>query len=151
MLADVQMRRCSGMQISRRRGTRGMLLYIRIRAHAHARTFCILRRNYVHSALTIRFYLIINAFRCVDRWNFHLHGNCTRLMWRRKRNYGRPGLRDRERKSLVHPIEFSVCRYRKCRLSRADNSGCETDGKSAGRYGVGSADKVHIPSIRFFR
>lgn len=25
---------------------------------------------------------------------------------------------------------------------RANNAGCETDGKSAGRYGVGSADKV---------
>ena len=25
---------------------------------------------------------------------------------------------------------------------RADNAGCETDGKSAGRYGVDSADKV---------
>ena len=32
-LADVQMCKCAGMQISRRRGTRGMLLYIRIRAH----------------------------------------------------------------------------------------------------------------------
>ena len=36
VLADVQMRRCAGMQISRRRGTRGMLLYIRIRAHTRA-------------------------------------------------------------------------------------------------------------------
>ena len=35
-LTDVQMRRCVGMQISRRRGTRGMLLYIRIRAHTRA-------------------------------------------------------------------------------------------------------------------
>lgn len=25
---------------------------------------------------------------------------------------------------------------------RADNAGCETDGKSAGRYGAGSAQKV---------
>ena len=107
-LADVQMCKCAGMQISRRRGTRGMLLYIRIRAHAHARMSCILRRYCVHSTLTKRFYLIINAFRCVDRWNFHLHGNCTRLMWRRKHNYGREDLRDRERKSLVHPTEFSI-------------------------------------------
>ena len=66
-LADVQMCKCAGMQISRRRGTRGMLLYIRIRAHAHARTSCILRRYCVHSALTKRFCLIINAFRCVGR------------------------------------------------------------------------------------
>ena len=36
VLADVQMRRCAGMQISRRRGTRGMLLYIRIRARTRA-------------------------------------------------------------------------------------------------------------------
>ncbi|WP_337364226.1 hypothetical protein, partial [Prevotellamassilia timonensis] len=35
-LADVQMCKCAGMQISRRRGTRGMLLYIRIRAHTRA-------------------------------------------------------------------------------------------------------------------
>ena len=36
-LADVQMCKCAGMQISRRRGTRGVLLYnIRIRAHARA-------------------------------------------------------------------------------------------------------------------
>ena len=38
VLADVQMCKCTGMQISRRRGTRGMLLYIRIHAHAHAST-----------------------------------------------------------------------------------------------------------------
>ena len=36
-LADVQMCKCAGMQISRRRGKRGMVLYIRIRAHAYAR------------------------------------------------------------------------------------------------------------------
>lgn len=48
-------------------------------------------------------------------------------------------------------IDFSVCRYRKCRLSRANNAGCETDGKSAGKYGVGSADKVHTLSTRFLR
>ena len=35
-LADVQMCKCAGMQISRRRGTRGMLLYIRIRARTRA-------------------------------------------------------------------------------------------------------------------
>lgn len=32
---------------------------------------------------------------------------------------------------------------------RANNADCETDGKSAGRYGVGSADKVHTLSTRF--
>ena len=37
VLADVQMCKCAGMQISRRRGKRGMVLYIRIRAHAYAR------------------------------------------------------------------------------------------------------------------
>ena len=46
-------------------------------------------------------------------------------------------------------IDFSVCRYRKCKLSRADNADNETDGKSAGRYGVGSADKVHTLSTHF--
>ena len=107
-LADIQMGRCTDRQMRRHRRARVMLLYIRIRAHTHARTSRILRRNCVHSALTMRFYLIINVFRCVDRWNFHLHGNYTRLMWRRKHNYGRAGLRDRERKSLVHPTEFSV-------------------------------------------
>ena len=34
---------------------------------------------------------------------------------------------------------------------RADNAGRETDGKSAGRYGVGSADKVHTLPTRFLR
>ena len=29
-------------------------------------------------------------------------------------------------------IDFSVCRYRKSILMRADNAGYETDGKSAG-------------------
>lgn len=32
---------------------------------------------------------------------------------------------------------------------RADNADCETDGKSAGRHGVGSADKVHTLSTHF--
>ena len=40
-------------------------------------------------------------------------------------------------------IDFSVCRYKKYILMRADNAGYETDGKSAGRYGVGSADTVY--------
>ena len=44
-----------------------------------------------------------------------------------------------------------ICRYRKCILMRADNAGCETDGESAGRYGVGSADKVHTLSTHFLR
>ena len=101
--ADVQMHKQASTG-----GAWGKQLYIRIRAHTHARMSCILRRNCVHSALTMRFYLIINVFRCVDRWNFHLHGNCTRLMWRCKHNYGREDLRDRERKSLVHPTEFSI-------------------------------------------
>ncbi len=42
VLADVQMRRCAGMQISRRRGTRGMLLvytYTRARTRAHVLHF----------------------------------------------------------------------------------------------------------------
>ena len=107
-LADVQMRRCAGMQISRRRGTRGMLLYIRIRAHTHARTSCILRRYCVHSTLTKRFYLIINAFRCVGRWNFYLHGNYTRQMRSCKHNYGRADFRYRERKCLTPPTEISA-------------------------------------------
>ena len=41
-LADVQMCKCAGMQISRRRGTRGMLLYIRntrARTRAHVLHF----------------------------------------------------------------------------------------------------------------
>lgn len=47
-------------------------------------------------------------------------------------------------------IDFSVCRYKKYILMRADNAGYETDGKSAGRYGVGSADKVQTLSTHFF-
>lgn len=54
-------------------------------------------------------------------------------------------------KFLSAMIDFPVCRYRKCILMRADNAGCETDGKSAGRYGVGSADKVQTLSTRFLR
>lgn len=54
-------------------------------------------------------------------------------------------------KFLPGMIDFSVCRYRKCILMRADYAGCETDGKSAGRYGVGSADKVQTLSTRFLR
>lgn len=103
--------KCANVQMHKQASTGGAWgkqLYIRIRAHTHARTSCILRQYCVHSTLTMRFFLIINAFRCVDRWNFHLHGNCTRLMWRCKHNYGRADLRDRERKNLVHPTEFSV-------------------------------------------
>ena len=107
-LTDVQMCKCAGMQISRRRGTRGMLLYIRIRAHTRARTSCILRRYCVHSTLTKRFYMIINAFRCVGRWNFYLHGNYTRQVRSCKHNYGRADFRYRERKCLVSPTEISV-------------------------------------------
>lgn len=62
---NVQMCRCTNRQAPGEHG--GKQLYIHIRAHTHARTSCILRRNCVHSALTMRFYLIINAFRCVDR------------------------------------------------------------------------------------
>ena len=36
VFADVQMRRCAGMQISRRRGTRRMLLYMYTRARTRA-------------------------------------------------------------------------------------------------------------------
>ena len=46
-------------------------------------------------------------------------------------------------------IDFSIGRYRKYILMRADYAGCETDGKSAGRYGVGSADKVQTLSTHF--
>lgn len=94
--------------MGRRRGTRRMLLYIRIRAHAHASTSCILRWYCVHSTLTKRFYLIINAFKCVGRWNFYLHGNYTRQVRSCKHNYGRADFRDRERKSLVSPTENPV-------------------------------------------
>lgn len=47
-------------------------------------------------------------------------------------------------------IDFSVCRYRKCILMRANNAGCGTGGKSAGRYGVGSADTVYTLFVLTF-
>lgn len=47
-------------------------------------------------------------------------------------------------------IDFSIGRYRKYILMRADNAGCETDGKSAGRYGVDSADNVYTLFVLIF-